>query len=122
MLTDRLTKDGRCRSGRTVLTVLLLDLGSHLLERFAFIHHFHHVTRDPYADASSQAHAIEFQFVGSRAVLDVARCVTGVALGAAAAVAGNVTKNLPIGDREAIRLADFIGSTPDVLWQGTFWS
>jgi hypothetical protein len=49
----------RRRSGRPVLAVLLLDLGAHLPERFALIHHVHHVTRDAYADTSSQAHAIE---------------------------------------------------------------
>jgi hypothetical protein len=32
---------------------------AHFLEAVAFIDHFHHVTRDANADASSKAHAIE---------------------------------------------------------------
>ncbi len=44
---------------RSIFTVLQLDLRSHFLEAFAFIHHLHHVTRDAYADPSGQAHSIE---------------------------------------------------------------
>jgi hypothetical protein len=68
------------RSRWSVLTVFLLDRCTHFLETFAFVLHLHHVTRDAYANVSGQAHSIEHQFVGSRAVLQVARCVARVPL------------------------------------------
>jgi hypothetical protein len=53
------SRNRRCRSRRPVFAVSSLDLRANLLERFALIHHLHHVTRDSNADASAQAHPIE---------------------------------------------------------------
>ena len=55
----------RRRGRRSVFAVRLLDLCPHLLESFTVIHHLHHVTRDANTDASSQAHTIKYQFIGS---------------------------------------------------------
>jgi hypothetical protein len=57
-------RNRRRRSGRAVFAVLVLDRGAHLLERFALVHHLHHVTRDAYADPSSKAHAIKDRILG----------------------------------------------------------
>ena len=50
------------RRGGSIFAVGFLNLRAHFLQALALVHHFHHVTRDAYADASSKAHAIEFQF------------------------------------------------------------
>ena len=43
-----------------MVTVRFLYICSNVFQPLAFVHHFHHVTRDAYADASGKAHAIEF--------------------------------------------------------------
>jgi hypothetical protein len=55
-------RDRRRRRGRPILAVGFLNLRPHFLQAPALVHHSHHVTRDAYADASGQAHSIEFQF------------------------------------------------------------
>jgi len=69
----------RCGRGRSILAVGFLDLRAHFLEALAFVHHLHHVTRDADADASGQAHSIEFQIFGLRRILHVTRRVARVA-------------------------------------------
>jgi hypothetical protein len=55
---------GRRRCGRPVLAVTILDRYSHCFEALALIHHLHHVTRDPNADASRKAHSIKDRIRG----------------------------------------------------------
>jgi hypothetical protein len=63
-LAARQLRNRRRRRGRSVFTVSFLDLRAHLLQALALIHHFHHVTRDAYADASSKAHSIKDRICG----------------------------------------------------------
>jgi hypothetical protein len=58
-------RSGHRRRGRTVFAVSCLYLRALFPETFPFIHHLHHVTRDAYADVSSQAHAIEYEIARS---------------------------------------------------------
>ena len=56
--------DRRGRRGRTVLAVSLIDIRPHFFQTLAFIDHFHHVTRDAYADVSGKAHSIKDRICG----------------------------------------------------------
>ena len=102
------------RGRRSILAVGFLNLRAHFLEALAVVHHLHHVTRDADADPSSQAHSIENQFRRRRILLEVARRVARVALGAATTVTGNVAKRISIGDGESVSFADLKRSAPDI--------
>lgn len=62
-ITARL-RNGRRGRRRPIFVVSFLDLRAHFPEALAFVHHFHHVTRDVYANTSSKAHVIEDRFAG----------------------------------------------------------
>ena len=61
----------RGRRGLAVLAVFLVDGRAYLLERLAFVHHLHHVTRDADTDRSAEAHAIEYRFFWGRVIMKV---------------------------------------------------
>ena len=75
---------------RSILAVSFLDLGSHLFQALASVHHLHHVNRDAYADASAKAHSIEDNIIGSCAVLDIEGCMARGVCGAAATVTSGI--------------------------------
>jgi hypothetical protein len=99
------------------VTIRFLDVGSDVFQSLAFVHHFHHVTRDAYADFSADAHWVEFRLIWWRIILDVAGSIARVAVVHAAAVTGNVAERFPIEDGEPISVPNFRRSISKVLWK-----
>jgi hypothetical protein len=116
VIAEHTSGNRRCRGRRPILVVSFLYLGAHRLEALAFVDHFHHVTRDADADASSQAHPIEYEIGAGRAVFEIARCIARVALCTAAAITRDKAESILIGNRETICFADFFRSLRDVGW------
>ena len=99
------------------MTVRFLDVCSDVFQALAFVHHFHHVTRDAYADFSADAHRVEFRLLWRRIILDVAGSIARVAVVHTAAIARNVAERFSIEDGEAVSVPDFRRSIPKALWK-----
>ena len=97
------------------MTIRFLDVGSDVFQSLAFVHHFHHVTRDAYADFSADAHWIEFRLIWWRIILDVAGSIARVAVVHAAAVTRNVPQGIAVEHRETISISDFGRSVPEAI-------
>ena len=115
MCTRDLLRNRRRRRGRSILTVSFLNLRAHRLEILALVHHFHHVTRDAYADFSADAHRVEFRLLWRRIIIDVAGSIARVAVVHTAAIARNVAERFSIEDGEAVSVPDFRRSIPKAL-------
>lgn len=107
----------RRRSRRSVFAVSFLDLRAHFSQTLALVDHFHHVTRDVDADASSEAHPIKDRVCRCRSILEITRSVARVAFRATAAIAWDVAKSFAIKNRETVSLADFGGTLRNVRRQ-----
>ena len=97
------------------MTVRFVNVCTDVFQSLAFVHHFHHVTRDAYANFSGNAHWVKFGLLGWGIVLYITGGIARVAVVHAAAVTRNVPQGIAVEHRETIRISDFGWSIPEAI-------
>ncbi len=108
--------------GWAELAVTFDDDRSHFLNRFSFLLHFHHVTRDIDADPSASSMAVELEHIARPAVIShVTTVVRRVANSVAAAETGDLLQQFLVGDGKAVGLFDLGRGVLQLGWQSRCW-
>jgi hypothetical protein len=97
------------------MTVRFVNVCTDVSQPLAFVHHFHHVTRDAYTNFSANAHGVKFWLIGWGIVLYIAGSIARVAVVHAAAVTRNVPQGFAVEHSETISISDFGRSIPETI-------
>jgi len=97
----------RCWSRWSIVAIGFVDVCPDFFQSLAFVHHLHHVTRDAYADLSTDAHGVELWLRRRRVILDVAGRIARVTVVYTSAITWNEVERFSIKDGETITVTDF---------------